>query len=109
MAAIRSHVSLAVLVGFSLALSACGPNIKLPSPLSERRTDAKIQQPVAVHVSPAARGYEDSGWINVVRYHVAFGDSLEANVTDAYARAFSDVEVVDQFPPTGPKAPRLAF
>jgi hypothetical protein len=62
-----------------------------------------------VHVSPAARSYEETGWVNVVRYRVDFGDSLEANVADAFGRAFSEVAIADEFPPMGAKSPRLAF
>ena len=94
----------------SLLFAGCGPDIKLAGPLSSREhLDAKVEQPIALHVSAAARLYEATGWIWVVPYRVEFGDSLEANAVDAFAQSFAKAEAVDHFPPTGPKAPRLAL
>ncbi len=93
----------------ALCALACGPEIRLPSPLTSKLYDTRIKLPVALHVSEAARSYVATGMINVVRYHVYFGDALEANAVHAFGQAFDRVTVLDRFPPAGDRAPRLAL
>jgi len=93
----------------ALLALACGPQIKLSSPLTMKEYDKRVRVPMALHVPDDSRRYVETGHINVVQYKVYFGDALEANAAHAFSAAFDGFTVLDQFPPAKAPLPRLAI
>ncbi len=85
----------------------CVRDVRLDSP-SLRSFDPRLDHRIGVYVSPAARSHVATSQ-GLLQYRVLFGQALGDKAAFAYLHAFTRVELVDDFPPTAPDAPRLVF
>jgi hypothetical protein len=77
--------------------SNCGTiTTKIQSPLPIKNLGISSEENVMLHIPEASRAYIWKGEINVIDYHVEFGNALEPNAKYALSKYFKDVTIIDK-------------
>src|SRR5882757_8270797 len=92
---VRTMVLSIVLVTSAACVSA---TTKLDKPIEIAVSVAKVDEVVALYVSPATRDYVDKSFVNVVRYSTRFGDGINLNAQTALEKVFRKVVIAAEFP-----------
>ena len=89
-------VSAVIVVGLN---TGCGVTTKLQYPLPIKDFAVKKNETIALYIPDQSKTNVWKGKININPYSVEFGNALEPNAKYALSKVFSEVVVVDKFPP----------